>query len=809
MATSNLFLLNYNQYFNKIVKIEKNLDDYRPYVRYSSENYKLSGTAFNPGDGVLTEHVVNTPDANFDYLIVTNELDEIESRWFVIDATYLRGNGVRVTAQYNLSLRRDLFADYFDEITNADCFIEKATLQSISNPLIYNSEGFNTNQIKTNELLLTDATKTPWVICYLDKKYATDEEQYILSTVSGHDTQFSFSLTELRNLGTMYGAIQSDVNTIFRTSEKIGTTNTNQTIEYNSNNTWAEKPYADYNIKRTDVLALGSATSVRNETAAQFSQKMATHAEAFKSQFYNYRSHGDQTSLIYELQRMAGHLIKDTDLEDNYFTFDMEFANNVYIDAALPSGSELYNLALNEVLSIPGLSSGSGTNGFAINTKVQTAIVKDISVASGEQTRLIIPKAETRQHTIDAPFDMLAIPMFEGVKFKYSGGEYTTSANIAVNMAQAIATAGGSFVYDIQLLPYCPCMEYWSDTLDMFDLTYFKLDQHFSIIRHLDATPFSIAFWCNKSNFRSLVDFEPINVSNNPTEFKIANECDKYRLISPNYNGGFEFSITKNNGLFGFEINSSYKPQQPYIHVNPIFSGLYGKDFNDERGLVCGGDFSLPRVNDAWNDYQIQNKAYRDSFDRQIQNMETTYSIDREQMRLAGLINVGTSAISGIASGAKSGAMIGGPVGGVVGGVVGGAASAGLSAYGLHKDLEFNERRHQEDVSYSTDMFNFNLRNIQALPHTLSRVGAFDINSKFFPFLEYYTCTDIEKEALRKKLIYNGMTIMTIGKIADYLNEEENFIQGQLIRIDIDEDYHIVNSIASDIKRGVYIKGGA
>lgn len=51
--------------------------------------------------------------------------------------------------------------------------------------------------------------------------------------------------------------------------------------------------------------------------------------------------------------------------------------------------------------------------------------------------------------------------------------------------------------------------------------------------------------------------------------------------MSPNFNGQFEFSLAKNKqDITSFNVDYTYKPYAPYIHVNPIFNpdGLYGKD---------------------------------------------------------------------------------------------------------------------------------------------------------------------------------------------------------------------------------------
>ena len=77
-------------------------------------------------------------------------------------------------------------------------------------------------------------------------------------------------------------------------------------------------------------------------------------------------------------------------------------------------------------------------------------------------------------------------------------------------------------------------------------------------------------------------------------------------------------NAAKNGGVSFFNIDCTYKPYNPYIHVNPNFGRLYGGDFDDSRGLIVGGDFSLPQTTSAWESYQLSNKNFQASFDRQI-----------------------------------------------------------------------------------------------------------------------------------------------------------------------------------------------
>jgi len=114
---------------------------------------------------------------------------------------------------------------------------------------------------------------------------------------------------------------------------------------------------------------------------------------------------------------------------------------------------------------------------------------------------------------------------------------------------------------------------------------------------------------------------------------KLSNETEFIRLCSPNYNGLFEMSLAKNEGINYVNVDYTYKPQSPYIRLQPDFKGLYGSDrFRDVRGLICGGNFSVGYIQDAWINYEIQNKNYNQIFNREILNLDRNYQIEREQL---------------------------------------------------------------------------------------------------------------------------------------------------------------------------------
>ena len=281
---------------------------------------------------------------------------------------------------------------------------------------------------------------------------------------------------------------------------------------------------------------------------------------------------------------------------------------------------------------------------------------------------------------------------------------------------------------------------------------------------------------------------------------KLANECDVLRLVSQNYSAIFEFSAAKSGGVDGFLADCTYKPWSPYIHILPKLKGLYGDNFvaiDDARGLICGGDMSLPQLSNAWANYQLQNKTYQEMFDRQIKNMDVQNDINRQ----GAIAQLALSPITGGASLGAAAGQFGGMQGAIAGAAVG--AVGGLATSAL--DFRNNLRMMEENKKFATDMYTYNLQNIQAIPTSLTKTSALTYNTRVWPFIEYYTCTDAERNALADKMKYNGMTIMKIGKLTDYLLGEDKFYKGQLIRLNINVDSHMAYEIYNELNKGVYL----
>lgn len=408
----------------------------------------------------------------------------------------------------------------------------------------------------------------------------------------------------------------------------------------------------------------------------------------------------------------------------------------------------------------------------------------------------------------DAPYRMFAIPYNDNnVRWKRATSTYTTSKkNINMSVAQGFSqTFSGTWLYDLQLVPFCPFVN--SDrisisgdevTIDIEGLTENTDYTKVNLVVGADSYVESIILWCDISQVDNYHITYNIPTASTAVERKVNNQCDIYRLSSPSYNSIYEFNAERNGGVTYFDMDLVYKPYDSYIHINPNFGILYGSDFNDSRGLIFTGPFSLPQTTSAWMQYRLNNMNYQNSFDRQIQNMDTMHDYDMIEKKW----KVATGAVQGAVSGAAAGA-----VGGGFGALAGAAIGAGMSIGAGLKDLELAEDRFKESKNFATDEFNYNLQNVKAQAQAISKVSAFTPNNKIFPVLEYYTCTEAEKTAFRDKLKYNGMTIGVIGKIRDYLQSDYSFFRVKLIRFeDGAMDFHNMSDLAEELDKGVFIK---
>ncbi len=760
-----IYLLSYNNYYNRIYKREETLSAYLSFVVY-----QVAGVnTWANGDGVdnsWTTGIVSEDIAGVDYML-TCMGDKILGRWFVIEKNEISKN------RYRLTLRRDLLAESLPTIENDAFFAERCILPDTS-PYIYNAEDISVNRIKTKETLIKDETGVPWLVGYLNRNYA------------GGLIEGNMEITPFRTYNTLEE---------FEYHNYID----NWFNGYTSNEStwftlyWNKTAYLNKWIRSWDIK----------------SNSITQNSDWKSTDFLGYRTlingnEGDFPTLG-AIKSTFGTNTWFQDIRDRFGIKSLEETNsfisydNVIIKVAetyykihIKDDPRTYEETLNRLEATdnaPTIKSlCESLNGSLVPTPLNRPVYTFHS--SGIRYKVELEELSTsasfnftipaqRPVLDDAPYDMFAIPY----------GEYNNFGNkqVAIKTVSTIMTklnvGSTSELYDIQLLPFSPTLS--TTTTDIKDVSE-------NIIGKI--------YWATESSFSKTILLDnPIGVEDK----KIDRICNKYRLVSPNYNGQFEFTAAANNGISGFKVDATYLPISPYIRIAPLFGGLYGGEFRDARGLICGGDFSLPATNSAWISYQQNNKQYQNIFDRQITNLE----FSQEQQRIQERWNAATGVVSGAVQGAQMGAAAG-PWGAAAGAVVG----AGVSLAGAGLDQYYNELARREAIGYSKDVHRLSLQNIQAQPDSLARTTAFNATNKIFPILEYFTCTDEEKNAIAKSISENSMRagfVTTIAEIArnrwSYGDlEDRGYISGKLIRASLNEDPHYLIALNSELLTGFY-----
>lgn len=741
---ASIFIYNYNNYYNRKVKKEDAL------IGYGSPVYTESSTNlnFNPNDGVTTAFVAgrvsNSYNGRGDYLIYSEDNTSITSRWFVIEATRAR------KGQYNLVLKRDVIVDNYDAVINADCFIKKATVASDS-PFILNQESLAVNQIKTKEQPLYDESGCAWIVGYIDRKYAADVDQKQLKFTINADPRYDFVKTEW----PFYKQYGTKVRGHYTSRELL--THALDTVELVTNTNLYEKLYWDW---------------------TEYSQ-----------------------AIIDEGLAQDGLVIKDG---DKYYKVQASLRTDTKLVGISEDKNGIY------LHTYYTQKFGQQTT-FVLRYKIPQLVLElqeipqtvnlEVYIAGKTETETVGIRS-LRPGLTDAPYDMFCMPYMNGTLTFQDALELVT-VNITKEMSIAIAQSialelGSANIYDLQLLPYCP-LPGFTKTETGITVEAFRHLHNLVATQTKPTSYYQCLFWCQQSHGTKNIVIDDMP---SYTNRKIANQCDMYRLVAPNYQGQFEFNLAQNDTptLPLFNVDYTYMPYNPYIHVNPYFSGLFGDDYNDARGLICGGDYSIAYLSDAWKSYQINNKNYQNIFDRQIQNMSTNYKINSSQKMIEGLVGAGNAGLQ---------------VGAMTGNALIGAGASALSVVGGAADMQYDYDRYVEQKRYATDIHNYKLDNIKAMPYSLAKSTVINENNKEVPILETYTCTEDEKEAVANEIRFSGMTLGVIGKPSKYIKNnwsygtltDLGYMEANVIRIEgLNDDSHTLNAIADELNKGVYFK---
>lgn len=880
-----VYLLNYNNYYNRKVL---RLNTISEYIN-SNNGYFLNEAVTNInvsfGDGLNSELIINQSYIHHqpDYVIIEERDHEsgVEgkfSRWFIIDSNLTRGN------QYHFVIKRDVCADFYDLMVNSQYFIERGWIKDKNSDLLFNHEEQKYSQIKVNQTPLYDETNCGWIVGYMDKKWnggtvstyvnIGSEVNYSAPTgianwtvdgtnlynyidMDGHHTHSYINADTAPD--NFYMCLNLPVyNSTLNGNDKYNMVHfgldlktlapTNSVID----DDWVDsRPYTGVGVKSISSLIW---TSKQNQTkwASLNTPQSANYKNTL---YYNYLNYIlDPNPLIYSnfmsaLTTAAGLTAADKSLAENLYynyngkTIKDNVTNKVYrisvmIDIAdgqfsYTTSDNLYTRGkafIKETLNTnygnmaiefdPDNASTDQFDLYYHYNKYYIKLTEEVPVA------LSIQSASTRQHTLDAAYDMFCLP-FGDLTYKYSSGGQTKyvgmTKELAMNIAQSIAIQGGDNIYDLQILPYCPMRECIVSSVSggfWFDIRGLTSGQYDTIVDQ-SAGALVMGFLIYPSNSQETFqlrdcygDLYTVPQFTDAYSIKKDYNTKMYRLSSPNFASSFEFSMAMNDGIEYYLVSYTYKPYNPYVRIRPKFNRMYKQDYKDGRGLILQGDFSVPTLTDQWISFEIQNKNYLNTFNREIDSMELQNTIGREE----DIVKAVTGAITGAASGAVAGAIGGsaaGPVGTAVG-AIGGAVIGGVtSAIGGVVDIGNNQKLRNDAIDKAKTLFNYQLDNIKALPRTIRNIGCFTADFTVVPVLEEYEASQDEIDTFEKKMQWYGMSVMKPGTILEYLkNEGETFIQGQLLRLesrDVDiieeADNHFAEALSAEVGKGLYIGG--
>ena len=793
MATetfTRLYVLNYNNYGNRIIKKLSTVNEYK----LADPSYKAySDINFYRGDGVNTTQTVNfavgTAEKDGDYMLVVKvtKVDGVEttetivSRWFIIECKYNRRN------QLIFTLRRDLIVDFWDYIYTTSIsnnfFCEKGNVPATDN-FIFNPEQMTFNQVlnRQDELALSGTGLNGYIVGYLDKSADNMQIPIAPEGVVVVDTRDDIPVYNAYINSTMiYGSPQFQYDFVAvdgksKVDNTGGSTVYMYYVHVNNSQPVIGDPNPDTqlgagygsSVGKYNMESLHQNQAIYNmltsEGASNISDALTMHLKT-NMNFSLYSDYSYANNTVYYIKSENAFKkvsVSYSNTYTSYQPFSGDYENYLR--------SFIWSIWLNQYPS----GWADGTIDMlpvrAIKFRYKSASVTFTDVSS-QYSLGKIPTYANRGHT-DKPYDIFVAP--------YDSTHLASASRIAS------ALYGSGALYDLQKVPYVPSYS----TAAANQWTVGGATWYWLTTDSVSAT---------SPNLFPTYTFPTSNV-----QVKKDALTKKWRVVSPNHANAWDFNPTLNRGVSDWKYEVTLKPYQPYIHVYPVFGGLYGNNPNyDDRGLVCQGSFSLAVSSDQWATYQINNASYHNAFDRQVEHLSTVQETERIR-EIAGIVS---NTVSGAVYGGTQGANYSGgsATGTALGAVAGGAVTLGASMF----DYAINEKLRNEAIDYAKDQFGFNLRNIQARPHTLTQSSAFDINSATFPYVEQYYATNEEESALEHKLLRNGMTIMRIGTFMEFYDNASSdvpYIKGKLIRLpsSFKDDTHVFNEIANELYKGVY-----
>ena len=813
-------LQNFANYQNRAVRHFEELDQYIAATPAGGARI-YDRINFKDRDGIATTQIVNLaaadPGIRPDYLVVVeDDSDRILSRWFVTEWYLKRGR------QYEASLVRDIISDNWQSVSRAPANIIRGWC-SAANDAIFNSEGASLSQVKQSEHLLKDRTGSAWVVGFMKnaetglptnitwrKILNAQPEPALLTNILDNDNGFTVP-RKYDDVGykTMY-------------TYSIGIN------DFYGRFTFTLRGQVDDHPETTPYQRLWT----KNPDASPYRIAALTSEYLRDNGFESYISE-------YYASNPPYHFTDELeDLENTFFVgsnnriyklkkrtmSQMQFSRQVndqtigYMASALRYANEQYP----EMGYIPdNWDPDHDTLTFwASAVQYSRDYVSDL-----EQS---VDISTNRARLNDRPWSMCAMPV-SAIDVKSNQGNFTTQNGIAEIFASKFTEQVGDNCIDVQLLPYCPIPDL-VDSDGKLDLTHENEGNTYSFVKN-SGTKTSVLLWARESSAHVVIPYTYANPLN-PLDLKVEQESQLYRLVAPNYSAAWDFSPTKNNGITCFDVDFTYEPNGSYLRVAPRFGGLYGQNFGDCRGLVISTNFSLPKISDAWVNYQLNNSNYQKTFDRQVKSMERARNASLVSAGVNAVAGIGINLAPGISTAIKATSMMYSAADAALWGDTAAEQAAGEAQFwgavdarsGAFKSIGLGATQSAQAVTSSaigaylqtkaiedeTYLHELKLGDIKAMPDVITQIGAFNINNKLFPLLEIYDATASEKASLRSYLERRSFDIGRTATVEDYLNydADRTWIEAALLEVpDFTGDAHELAFLKSELSQGVYIYG--
>ena len=817
-----VYFYKFNNYYNRIIK------RYNAVADYGTPMLTQTNCNFVHGDGVNSEFTINkgtvlvdTPD----YCVV-KDYNGALSRWFVTNSFKTR------RGQDKLTLRRDLIADFYDDVVDSSpCLIRKGYVGNDS-PFIFNDEGVAYNKKKENEILIKDESNCSYIVGFIANN--TPAIANIDGTIKDYNYDYAYtSLADFPYKNYVEGAGNNHSETA-----TIITNNSPETRIYFSVK-WNGRTESGSHI-RNDMEAIMRSTGISKP-----SYYTPLYANVQNGTYYQAGS--DNSNVIVNCD-YDGPGTNPATIEINYirnhyatmlfnkipFSYLIERAKNVigveegdyedikqYVGKRIKIGATVYTVSLGVGSSVssvinynaynptiasnfteitnklnevkPSSSEMSSTNYYLtyynsanrfqpgdIKVMAETESYYLIFTEASSSIHTSLDAANSRTHLVNQPYDMFMLINEDNITYKVGTTEYTSNHEVNMNIAQAICQASGTAAYDIQIVPFNPMR---GTILADGSLQFLNYDVH--AIKNANDVTIGHYIMCNTADLSFTLEKNDLKF--NPSNYKKDYNLKQYRLCSPNQETVFEFSPAMNNGINTWEISCNYRPYASYIKVQPTWGGLYGISIyngkTDFRGLVYNSSLCITQLSDAYANYVSNNKNFQQLFDNQINTLTKTQNIEISALEET----LGFRAYTGM------------PI------------SSIMRTIGGSKDIDMQRELNNVALSKMRTDFNFQMDNVKSMPHTIKKLTAINEDTRIFPFIEIYSATPTEEQSFDWKMTYTGYTIMTTGKINDYLKPgEETFIQADLIRLILREteetaDNHIAVEIAAELDKGIYL----